>query len=208
MMEFSVINDAGMESRRIEVKESLFGRPYNGALVHQLVTAYQANGRAGTRAQKTRGQVHYSTQKPWRQKGTGRARAGMRSSPIWRGGGRTFPASPIDNFRRKVNRKMFRGGMAMILSRLVAEKRLVVAESLELTESKTKAAVVRMAAMGLAGRVLFVDSETDANLERAARNLPTANAVTISQLGPTQLIRYDRVVFAERAVRRAEEIWA
>ena len=137
-MELKVINEKGEAQKSVDASETLFGREYNEALVHQVVVAYNANGRQGTRAQKTRAEVRHSTKKPWRQKGTGRARAGMTSSPLWRGGGRIFPNRPDENFTQKLNRKMYRAGMASILSQLVREERLSVIEALTLDQPKTK----------------------------------------------------------------------
>src|SRR5918912_1655000 len=137
-MELKVINDQGQSTASVSASDRAFGREYNEALVHQVVTAYMANARSGTRAQKDRGAVKHSTKKPWRQKGTGRARAGMTSSPLWRGGGRVFPNSPDENFSHKVNKKMYRAGMAAILSQLVREERLAVIEALTVDAPKTK----------------------------------------------------------------------
>ena len=130
-MQLELLNDRGEATSKVDAPETVFGRDYNEALVHQLVVAYQANARQGTRAQKDRGTVNHSTRKPWRQKGTGRARAGMTSSPLWRGGGRAFPSSPLENFSHKLNRKMYRAGMASILSQLVREGRLAVVDSIK-----------------------------------------------------------------------------
>jgi len=137
-MELKVINTQGQAVEGLQASETLFGRDYNESLVHQVVTAFLANARSGNRSQLTRAEVHHSTKKPWRQKGTGRARSGMTSSPIWRGGGRAFPNKPDENFSHKVNRKMFRAGMAAILSQLVRDERLIVVDSLTVESPKTK----------------------------------------------------------------------
>ncbi|MFZ5465284.1 MAG: 50S ribosomal protein L4, partial [Pseudomonadota bacterium] len=137
-MELKLINDAGQPAATLQASDALFGRDYNEALVHQLVVAYQANARSGNRAQKDRGAVRHSTKKPWRQKGTGRARAGMVSSPLWRGGGRIFPNSPDENFSQKINRKMYRAGIAAILSQLAREDRLAVVENFSVEAPKTR----------------------------------------------------------------------
>src|SRR5512143_2594711 len=137
-MELKLINEQGKPTASVSASDTAFGREYNEALVHQVVTAYLANGRQGTRAQKDRGTVKHSTKKPWRQKGTGRARAGMTSSPLWRGGGRIFPNNPDENFTQKLNRKMYRAGMASILSQLVREDRLKVVENFVVEAPKTK----------------------------------------------------------------------
>lgn len=137
-MELKVVNDQGQQTATLAAADTVFGREYNEALVHQIVVAYQANARLGTRAQLTREAVHHSTRKPWRQKGTGRARAGMSSSPVWRGGGRAFPNTPDENFTQKVNKKMMRGAMACILSKLAIDGRLVVVETLTLTHPRQR----------------------------------------------------------------------
>ena len=137
-MELKLINAQGQVSGSVAASDALFAREYNEALVHQLVTAYLANARSGNRAQKNRAEVKHSTKKPWRQKGTGRARSGMTSSPLWRKGGRAFPNKPDENFTQKVNRKMYRAGMATILSQLVRDERLFVIESLSAATPKTK----------------------------------------------------------------------
>ena len=148
-MELKVINEKGEAQKSVDASETLFGREYNEALVHQVVVAYHANGRQGTRAQKTRAEVRHSTKKPWRQKGTGRARAGMTSSPLWRGGGRTFPNKPDENFTQKLNRKMYRAGMASILSQLVREERLSVIDTLTLEAPKTKLLAGKLRSLGM-----------------------------------------------------------
>src|SRR5512141_741182 len=147
-MELRVINDKGEKLAPVAASETLFGRDYNEALVHQVVVAYTANGRQGTRQQKTRGEVRHSTRKPWRQKGTGRARAGMTSSPLWRGGGRIFPNTPDENFSQKVNRRMYRAGMASIFSQLAREGRLAVVDSISVDSPKTKQRAAKFKAMG------------------------------------------------------------
>src|SRR5512134_717927 len=157
--------------KSVDASETLFGREYNEALVHQVVVAYGANGRQGTRQQKTRSEVRHSTKKPWRQKGTGRARAGMTSSPLWRGGGRIFPNKPDENFTQKLNRKMYRAGMASILSQLVREQRLSVVDALNIEQPKTRLLAGKLRAMGLA-EVLILTDKPDENLFLSARNLP------------------------------------
>src|SRR3954470_19914593 len=137
-MELKLLNEQGQAGSNVTAADTVFGRDYNEALIHQIVVAYAANARSGNRKQKDREQVHHSTKKPWRQKGTGRARAGMTSSPLWRGGGRIFPNSPDENFTHKVNKKMYRAGMAAILSQLAREGRLAVVESLTVDSPKTK----------------------------------------------------------------------
>lgn len=170
MAELKVLNDAGQQSSTVQAPDALFAREYNEALVHQVVVAYQANARQGTRAQKDRTLVKHTTRKPWRQKGTGRARAGMSSSPLWRGGGRIFPNSPDENFSQKVNRKMYRAGIAAILSQLAREDRVAVVESFSIDAPKTKLLSSKLKEMGL-DSVLVITDELDENLFLSSRNL-------------------------------------
>lgn len=171
-MELKVIDASGAAAAAVAASDALFAREYNEALVHQVVTAYLANARSGNRAQKDRSEVHHSTKKPFRQKGTGRARAGMTSSPLWRGGGRIFPNSPDENFTQKVNRKMYRAGLATIFSQLVREDRLLVVDGLVVDSPKTKVFAQKLQAMGLVERTLIVTADLDENLYLASRNLP------------------------------------
>jgi large subunit ribosomal protein L4 len=206
-MELKVINDKGEAQSSVAASETLFGREYNEALVHQVVVAYQANGRQGTRAQKTRADVRHSTKKPWRQKGTGRARAGMTSSPLWRGGGRIFPNNADENFTQKVNRKMYRAGMASILSQLVREERLSVIEALEVGEPKTRLLAGKLAAMGLA-EVLILTDKLDENLYLSSRNLPNVLVLEARHADPVSLMRYEKVLVTRAAVKHLEEALA
>src|SRR5512147_3188405 len=169
-MELKLINDQGQSAATLSASDALFAREFNEALVHQIVVAYQANARKGTRAQKDRGAVRHSTRKPWRQKGTGRARAGMTSSPLWRGGGKIFPNSPDENFSHKVNRKMFRAGMASILSQLAREDRIRVVDDFKVDAPKTRLLAQKVKALGLEG-VLVITDEIDQNLALSSRNL-------------------------------------
>jgi large subunit ribosomal protein L4 len=206
-MELKVINEKGEAQASVAASETLFGRDYNEALVHQVVVAYQANGRQGTRAQKTRADVRHSTKKPWRQKGTGRARAGMTSSPLWRGGGRIFPNNADENFTQKVNRKMYRAGMASILSQLVREERLTVIEALEMGEPKTKLLAGKLAAMGLV-HVLILTDKLDENLYLSSRNLPNVLVLEARHADPVSLMRYEKVLVTRAAVKHLEEALA
>jgi large subunit ribosomal protein L4 len=206
-MELKVINEKGEAQKSVDASEALFGREYNEALVHQVVVAYQANGRQGTRAQKTRSEVRHSTRKPWRQKGTGRARAGMTSSPLWRGGGRIFPNKPDENFTQKLNRKMFRAGMASILSQLVREERLSVVEAFTIDAPKTKALAGKLAAMGIA-EVLILTDKLDDNLYLSARNLPNVLVLEARHADPVSLMRYEKVLVTRAAVKSLEEALA
>ena len=175
-------------------------------MVHQLVTAFLANARSGNRAQLTRAEVKHSTKKPWRQKGTGRARAGMSSSPLWRGGGRTFPNKPDENFTQKVNRKMYRAGMATILSQLVRDERLFVIEELSVATPKTKAFAEQVKNLGME-QVLFVTDQLDENVYLSSRNLPNVLVLEAQQIDPYSLLRYKKVVVTKEAVAQLEEQW-
>jgi large subunit ribosomal protein L4 len=206
-MELKVINDKGEKQASVAASETLFGRDYNEALVHQVVVAYQANARSGTRKQKTRSEVRHSTKKPWRQKGTGRARAGMTSSPLWRGGGRTFPNSPDENFSQKVNRKMYRAGMASILSQLVREERLIVVDAFTVGEPKTKSLVQKLKNMKLADVLIITDSLDD-NLYLSSRNQPNVQVLEARHADPVSLVHAAQVVITKGAVKHLEEALA
>ena len=206
-MELKVINDKGEALAPVPASEQLFGREYNEALVHQVVVAYHANGRAGTRAQKDRGNVRHSTKKPWRQKGTGRARSGMTSSPLWRGGGKIFPSSPDENFTHKVNRKMYRAGMASILSQLVREERLSVIEAFTVASPKTKLLASKLKALGL-DSVLIITDKPDDNLVLSSRNLPHVLVLEARNADPVSLIRHAKVLITRDAVKHLEEALA
>ena len=203
-MELKVINEKGEAQSSVPASETLFGRAYNESLVHQVMVAYQANGRQGSRAQKTRSEVRHSTKKPWRQKGTGRARAGMTSSPLWRGGGRIFPNKPDENFAQKLNRKMYRAGMASILSQLVREERLSVIEALSIDQPKTKLLAGKLAAMGLA-EVLILTDKLDENLYLSSRNLPNVLVLEARHADPVSLMRFEKVLLTKAAVKHLEE---
>ncbi|HMJ49331.1 MAG TPA: 50S ribosomal protein L4 [Burkholderiales bacterium] len=203
-MELKLIKEKGKPST-IEASDVLFGREYNEALVHQVVTAYLANGRAGTRAQKGRSDVAKSTRKPWRQKGTGRARAGMASSPLWRGGGKIFPSLPDENFSQKVNRKMYRAGMCSILSQLVREGRLSVVENFSVEAPKTKLLVQKLKSMGFDNVMIITDS-LDENLVLSSRNLPNVCVIRPGQTDPVRLIRFHNVLMTKGAVQKIEEM--
>lgn len=204
-MELKLINEQGQSSATLIASDALFARDYNEALVHQVVVAYQANARSGNRAQKDREQVHHSTKKPFRQKGTGRARAGMTSSPLWRGGGRIFPNSPEENFSQKVNRKMYRAGIASILSQLAREDRLVVVENFSLDAPKTKHLAQKLKGMGL-DSVLVVTDSLEENLYLASRNLPRVLVLEVSETDPLSLIRFPKVLLTKSAVAKMEEM--
>ena len=203
-MELKVINDKGEAQASVPASAELFGRAYNESLVHQVVVAYQANGRQGSRAQKTRSEVRHSTKKPWRQKGTGRARAGMTSSPLWRGGGRIFPNKPDENFTQKLNRKMYRAGMASILSQLVREERLSVIDAFSIDQPKTKLLAGKLAALGLA-EVLILTDKLDENLYLSSRNLPNVLVLEARHADPVSLMRFEKVLLTKAAVKHLEE---
>jgi len=203
-MELKVINEKGEAEAPVPASAELFGRAYNESLVHQVVVAYQANGRQGSRAQKTRSEVRHSTKKPWRQKGTGRARAGMTSSPLWRGGGRIFPNKPDENFTQKLNRKMYRAGMASILSQLVREERLSVIDAFNVEQPKTKLLAGKLRAMGL-GEVLILTDKLDENLYLSSRNLPNVLVLEARHADPVSLMRFERVLVTKAAVKHLEE---
>ncbi len=206
-MELSLINDQGQPTAKVTASDAAFGRAYNEALVHQVVTAYMANARLGTRSQKDRGTVNHSTKKPWRQKGTGRARAGMTSSPLWRGGGRIFPNTPDENFSQKLNKKMYRAGLSSILSQLAREERLAVVDGFSLEAPKTKLLAQKLKGMGL-DDVLIVTDAIDTNLWLSSRNLPHVNVVTVSGADPVSLIRHSKVLLTKGAVAQIEEMLA
>ena len=205
-MELKVIDAKGQVSGSLAVSDALFAREYNEALVHQLVTAYLANARSGNRAQKTRAEVNHSTKKPWRQKGTGRARSGMTSSPLWRKGGRAFPNKPDENFTQKVNRKMYRAGMTTILSQLARDERLFAIEALTAETPKTKVFAEQVKNLGLE-QVLFVTKQLDENVYLASRNLPNVLVLEAQQVDPYSLLRYKKVVITKDAVAQLEEQW-
>ena len=187
----------------IAVADTAFGREFNEALIHQVVTAYMAGGRAGTKAQKTRAEVSGGGAKPWKQKGTGRARAGTIRSPIWRSGGVTFAARPR-NFEQKVNKKMYQGAMRSILSELARQERLVIVDGFELDGPKTKDLLAKLNAMGLSD-VLIVSAEVADDLYLASRNLPKVDVRDPVGLDPVSLLRHEKVLMTVEAVRRVEE---
>jgi large subunit ribosomal protein L4 len=207
-MDLKLINDNGQPATTLSGSDALFARDYNEALIHQIVTAYQANGRSGNRAQKGRADINKSHKKPWAQKGTGRARAGQANSPLWRGGGKIFPSSPDENFTHKVNRKMYRAGIASILSQLVREGRLSVVEQLALDAPKTRLLVQKLKGFGLQGTVLLVTDKIDQNMFLSSRNLHTLLVLETREVDPASLVRYENVVLTKAALAQFEEILA
>ena len=204
-MQLELLDAQGKPTSKVEAADTLFGREYNEALVHQVVVAFQANARQGTRAQLDRAMVKHSTKKPWRQKGTGRARAGMTSSPLWRGGGRIFPNSPDENFTHKLNKKMYRAGMAAILSQLVREGRLSVVDSISVDSPKTKLLADKFKQMGL-DSVLVIAYQVDENLMLASRNLPNVLVVEPRYADPLSLVHYKRVLVTKAAMEQLTEM--
>ncbi|MDP1654596.1 MAG: 50S ribosomal protein L4 [Hylemonella sp.] len=206
-MQLELLNDQGQAASKLEAPDTVFGREYNEDLVHQIVVAFQANARQGTRAQKDREQVKHSTKKPFKQKGTGRARAGMTSSPLWRGGGRIFPNSPEENFAQKINKKMYRAGMASIFSQLAREGRLAVVDSLKVESPKTKPLAAKFKAMNL-DSVMVIADEIDENLYLASRNLVNVLVVEPRYADPVSLVHYRKVLVTKAAVDKLKEMFA
>jgi large subunit ribosomal protein L4 len=206
-MQLELLNDQGQAASKFDAPETVFGRDYNEDLIHQIVVAYQANARQGTRAQKDREQVHHSTKKPFKQKGTGRARAGMTSSPLWRGGGRIFPNMPDENFGQKINKKMYRAGMASIFSQLAREGRLAVVDSLSVEAPKTKLLAAKFKAMNLQS-VMVIADEVDDNLYLASRNLPNVLVVEPRYADPLSLVHYRKVLVTKAAIDKLKEMFA
>jgi large subunit ribosomal protein L4 len=207
-MDLKLLSGNGQKTETVAASDALFGREFNEALVHQVVVAYQANARKGTRAQKSRGEINKSHKKPWAQKGTGRARAGQANSPLWRGGGKIFPSSPEENFSQKVNRKMYRAGLASILSQLVREDRLSVIEPLALDGPKTKAFMQKIKAFGLTGTVLVVTDKLDQNTLLSSRNLSDVLVLETREIDPVTLVRFNNVLVTRGAVAQLEEAYA
>ena len=206
-MQVELLNDQGLASSKVDVPDTVFGREYNESLIHQVVVAFQANARQGTRAQKDREQVRHSTKKPFKQKGTGRARAGMTSSPLWRGGGRIFPNMPDENFTQKINKKMYRAGMASIFSQLAREGRLAVVDSLAVDSPKTKVLADKFKAMNL-NSVLVIADQVDENLYLASRNLVNILVVEPRYADPVSLVHYKKVLVTKAAMDQLKEMFA
>jgi large subunit ribosomal protein L4 len=209
-MQLELLNDQGQATSKVEAPDTVFARDYNEALVHQIVVAFQANARQGTRAQLDRGEVKHSTKKPFRQKGTGRARAGMTSSPLWRGGGRIFPNRPDENFSQKVNKKMYRAGMASILSQLARDGRIAVVDSIKLDSPKVLAA--KFQAMGLGtdtkNSVMVIADQIDDNLALACRNLANVLVVEPRYADPLSLVFFKKVLVTPGAIEQLKEMFA
>ena len=206
-MKLELLNEQGKAASQVDAPEAVFGRDFNEDLIHQIVVAYRANGRQGTRAQKDREQVSHTTAKPFKQKGTGRARAGMSSSPLWRGGGRIFPNLPEENFTQKINKKMYRAGMASILSQLAREGRLAVVESLKVDSPKTKVLADKFKSMNL-DSVMVIADEVDENLYLASRNLKNVFVVEPRYADPVSLVQFKKVLVTKGAIDKLKEMFA
>ena len=206
-MELKLLNAQGQAASNVAAADTIFGRDYNEALIHQVVIAYQANALSGNRKQKDREEVHHTTKKPWRQKGTGRARAGMSSSPLWRGGGRIFPNSPDENFTHKVNKKMYRAGVCSILSQLAREERLIVIDDLTIDAPKTKLLSQKLNGLGF-DSVLIITDVLNENLELASRNLPNVLVVEPRHADPMSLVFYKKILVTKAALAKIEEMLA
>ena len=207
-MELKLLNAQGQAAAEVAAPDTIFGRDYNEALIHQVVVAFQANARSGNRKQLGRDEVHHTTKKPWRQKGTGRARAGMSSSPLWRGGGRAFPNSPDENFSQKVNKKMYRAGICSILSQLAREGRLNVVDDVAVDAPKTKLLTEKLKALGCLDSVLIITDEFNENLMLAARNLANVLVVEPRYADPVSLVFYKKVLITKPALAKIEEMLA
>jgi len=205
-MKVQLMNGTGSASE-LQVSDEVFAAAFNEPLVHQVVVAYQATGRQGTRKQKTRAEIRGGGKKPWRQKGTGQARAGTIRSPLWRGGGKVFPASPDENFEQKVNRKMYRGALRSILSELLRQGRLVTVAEFKMDQPKTKALVDKLKKLETPD-VLIVTDALDNNLQLAARNLPDVDVRMVGAADPVSLIRHAKVILTQGAVKKFEEMLA
>lgn len=203
-MELKLIGNTD-QADNITVSDVLFNRNYNEALVHQVVTSYLSNARGATRAQKGRSDVAKSTRKPWRQKGTGRARVGMASSPIWRGGGKIFPNSPDENFRKKLNKKMYRAGMSVILSQLIRDERLLIVDTFNVDTYKTKVLSEKLKEIGLS-EVLIVTDEMSENLYLSSRNIPHVAAVEVKNVDPVSLLRFEKILITTNGLKKFEEL--
>lgn len=206
-MEANFINPDG-KTTRVNIPEQVFGKEYNEALVHQLIVAYMSNARSGTRAQKSRSQVQKSTHKLWKQKGTGRARSGTGSNPIRKGGGRIFPNSPTENFTQKVNKKMYRKGISVILSRLYSEDRLCIFDKFDLSNSKTKNFITMLNSVRLNDDLLIITEDIDDNLYLSTRNIPTISLTDALHTDPVGLLKHKQVLVSLQAVDKFKELLA
>ncbi len=197
------MNLKNTDGKAIKLDDAVFAKEYNETLVHQAVVAYMAASRAGTKAQKTRSDVSGGGAKPWRQKGTGRARAGTSRGPLWRKGGVTFAARPRD-YSKKLNKKMYRSAMCSIFSELVRSESLVIVDSFGVKEPKTKAMIAELGKLDVSN-VLLISDEEDSNITLSARNIPNCETLTVSKLNPVSLVNHDKVVISSAAVKKVQE---
>ena len=204
-MELKLIGKKDQKTDIIVVSDELFNRDYNEALVHQVITSYLSNARGATRAQKGRSDVAKSTRKPWRQKGTGRARVGMASSPIWRGGGKVFPSSPDENFRKKLNKKMYRAGVSVIVSQLIRDHRLLVTDTFNVDTHKTKELSDKLESLGL-NEVMVITHDVDENLYLSSRNIPRVAVVEVKNIDPVSLLRFEKILITSEGLKKFEEL--
>ena len=208
-MEFKILDNQGKLSKKtLTASDAIFGEDFNEALIHKLVVSYMSNARSGTRSQKTRAEVKHSTRKPYRQKGTGNARAGMTSSPVWRGGGRAFPNRTDENFVKKINKKAYRVGMKSILSELVRQDRLSIVEEFKVEAPKTKDFIAKMKSLGVTDRVLILVDSFDENLYLASRNLPHILVIEARFADPVSLVHFPKVIATAGSVKQLEEMFA
>jgi large subunit ribosomal protein L4 len=208
-MEFKILDNQGKVSKKtLTASDAIFGEDFNEALIHKLVVSYMSNARSGTRSQKTRAEVKHSTRKPYRQKGTGNARAGMTSSPVWRGGGRAFPNRTDENFIKKINKKAYRVGMKSILSELVRQDRLSIVEEFKVEAPKTKDFIAKMKSLGVTDRVLILVDSFDENLYLASRNLPHILVIEARFADPVSLVHFPKVIATAGSVKQLEEMFA
>ena len=208
-MEFKILDNQGKVSKKtLTASDAIFGEDFNEALIHKLVVSYMSNARSGTRSQKTRAEVKHSTRKPYRQKGTGNARAGMTSSPVWRGGGRAFPNRTDENFVKKINKKAYRVGMKSILSELVRQDRLSIVEEFKVEAPKTKDFIAKMKSLGVTDRVLILVDSFDENLYLASRNLPHILVIEARFADPVSLVHFPKVIATAGSVKQLEEMFA
>ena len=208
-MELKLIDSKGKETKKtVSASDNAFAKDFNESLIHQLVTSYMNNGRTGTRSQKTRGEVSHTTKRPWAQKGTGRARAGMTSSPIWRGGGRAFPNRPDENFTQKLNKKAYRAGMRSILSEIVRQERLTVVENFDIETPKTKKFLEKISAFDVKNNVLILIDEFNENLYLSSRNIPHVLVVEAQQADPVSLVHFQKVIATSAAIKKLEGMFA
>jgi large subunit ribosomal protein L4 len=208
-MEFKILDNQGKLSKKtLTASDAIFGEDFNEALIHKLVVSYMSNARSGTRSQKTRAEVKHSTRKPYRQKGTGNARAGMTSSPVWRGGGRAFPNRTDENFIKKINKKAYRVGMKSILSELVRQDRLSIVEEFKVEAPKTKDFIAKMKSLGVTDRVLILVDSFDENLYLASRNLPHILVIEARFADPVSLVHFPKVIATSGSVKQLEEMFA